>query len=462
MPLFMKKHTKKTIILSAVLMASFLMASFAVLDTVTPAFAQTSKEAERAKLEAELAELEKDIAQKQASLDDQKKHSGTIQKDVNILAAQIAASKAKIKSKQLTIQKLTGDISNKSKTINLLSQKLFREKESLGQLIRKTDEIDDKNIIHLLLGSQTVSESYKDLDSFASLGDSIKESLEEVRGTKKQTEIEKSSLEQKQDQELDAKVELESQKKVVEKSETEKKQLLSVSKQKEQAYQALLKERAAKKAQILAALFSLRDTAAIPFGDALKYATLASEKTGVRPAFILAILKQESAWGKNVGSCYLTDPETGAGVGKNTGNTVSSVMKPTRDVAPFMEITKALGRDPYKTLVSCPIAGYGYGGAMGPAQFIPSTWKLMQSKIASSLGVSTPDPWNPRDAFMASALYLDDLGAGKGGYTAERTAACRYYGGGSSCTSKTSPYGDQVMAKAKDIQENMIDPLTNI
>ena len=444
------------------LVTGFLFASFSVVQRALPALAQTSKETERAQLEAELAELEKDIAQKQAALDKQKKQTGTIQKDVNILTAQIDAAKAKIKSKQLTIQKLTGEINDKSKTINVLSQKLQKEKESLGQLIRKTDEINERNIVHLLLSAETVSESYRDLDAFASIGDSIKESLEEVRGTKKATEMEKSNLEKKQDQELDAKVELESQKKVVEKSETEKKQLLSASKQTEKAYENILKERAAKRAQILAALFSLRDTAAIPFGDALKYATAASEKTGVRPAFVLAILKQESAWGKNVGSCYLTNPDTGAGVGKNTGSAVSSVMKPTRDVQPFMEITQSLGRDPYKTLVSCPIAGYGYGGAMGPAQFIPSTWKLMQSKIAKALGVSMPDPWNPQHAFMASALYLADLGAGRGGYTAERTAACRYYGGGSSCTTKTAPYGDQVMAKAKDIQENMIDPLNNI
>ena len=86
----------------------------------------------------------------------------------------------------------------------------------------------------------------------------------------------------------------------------------------------------------------------------------------------------------------------------------------------------------------------------------------MQNKIANALGGGSPDPWNAKDAFMASALYLDDLGAGAGGYTAERKAACRYYGGGSICTSKTSPYGDQVMAKAKNIQEDMIDPLSNI
>ena len=48
-------------------------------------------------------------------------------------------------------------------------------------------------------------------------------------------------------------------------------------------------------------------------GDALVYAQEAGKKTGVDPAFILAILQQESNLGANVGSCYLSDQVTGAG-----------------------------------------------------------------------------------------------------------------------------------------------------
>ena len=56
---------------------------------------------------------------------------------------------------------------------------------------------------------------------------------------------------------------------------------------------------------------------------------------------------------------------------------------------------------------------------------------------------------------MASAIYLSDLGSINGNYGAEIKAACRYFGsGGSSCY-----YGKQVMARAQDIQENMIDKL---
>src|SRR3990172_12379479 len=93
---------------------------------------------------------------------------------------------------------------------------------------------------------------------------------------------------------------------------------------------------------------------------------------------------------------------------------------------------------------------------MGPAQFIPSTWAIFASKIADAVGKSIADPWDPYDAFMASSMYLRDLGANVGGYTAEHNAACRYYSGKScSASSWASSYGDQVLVKAKTIQDNI-------
>ena len=99
---------------------------------------------------------------------------------------------------------------------------------------------------------------------------------------------------------------------------------------------------------------------------------------------------------------------------------------------------------------------------MGPAQFIPSTWGMISPTISSLTGKQVPDPWNPSDAIMASAILLRDLGASAGTYAAERTAACRYYGGGYTCTATTGVYGNQVMAKVTNIQTTMIDPLKGL
>lgn len=333
----------------------------------------------------------------------------------------------------------------------------------MAQLIRKERQIEETPLLVLLLSKDSISDVYGDLDTFSSIKKSIQDSVSEIKGIKKNTEFEKRDLEEKKNAETDAKMEIENARKKVEISEAEKKRLLEASKKAESEYQKILAEKAKRRNEILTALFNLRDTAAIPFSKALEYANLASEKTGIRPAFLLAILTQESNLGTNLGSCYLSNPTTGAGVGAKSGNTIQNVMKPTRDVQPFLSITAELGRDPYKTLVSCPIAGGGYGGAMGPSQFIPSTWQIIKNRVASALGIKSADPWNARDAFVASAIYLTDLGASAQTYTAERNAACRYYSG-RSCDDKkpaNSFYGNSVMSKASNIQTTMIDPLQN-
>lgn len=418
-------------------------------------------QADRARLEKELANLEKEIAAKQKELSTQKGQSTSISRDIAILTTQIKKSKLDIQAKDLTIKKLGGEIIEKNKKINVLNSKIDNIRESLAQLIRKNREIDDKSILALVLSKNSISEAYGDIESFSSIKKSINDSVDEIRGVKSETEEERILLEQKKNKEIDTKAELETAKKKVETSEKDKQQLLSISKQKESEYQKLLADKAKRRSEILAMLFNLRDTSAIPFSKALEYANLAEAKTGIRPAFLLAILTQESNLGMNQGSCYVTNMDTGAGVSSKSGKAFPNVMKPTRDVKPFFEITTSVGRDPYKTLVSCPLGAVGYGGAMGPSQFIPSTWQIIKGRVATLLGIKTPDPWYAKDAFMASAIYLTDLGAKKDSYTSERNAACRYYSG-RICDAKTpanSFYGDSVMKKATNIQTTMIDPL---
>lgn len=396
-------------------------------------------------IEAEL----NDLINKQK---EQQKQTGTLKGDVNYLTSQINALKTKIKARSLVIAQLKVNISEKINTIKSLSNKIEREHQSLAQLIRNTNEADDENILDLIFSNESVSDFYSDLESFSSIKKAIKNSVDIINGVKTQTEVAKQDLEKKQDAETDAKAELESTQKSVAKSEADKKQLLAISKEKESAYQKLALEKKVKADSIRSALFSLAGISEkIEFGTALKYANEVNTKLGVDPAFLLAILTQESNLGANVGQCYLTNVETGAGVGKNTGTPFKNVMKPTRDVAPFLEIAKNLGFNAFKTAVSCPIAGIaGYGGAMGPAQFIPSTWKLFENRLEEVLGYFA-NPWSPRDAFMASGMYLSDLGAKGNNASSQNKAACRYYGsGGSSCS-----YSRSVMKLKAGIQADI-------
>jgi membrane-bound lytic murein transglycosylase B len=377
------------------------------------------------------------------------------------LNANITKAALNIKAKNLQISRLSDGIKDKSQTVDRLSQRIEREQQSLAQLIRKTNELDQTSFVELMLSNDKISDAFVDLDSFDAIREGLKNSSEALKNAKDQTEQAKSELEDKQAEELNVKADLEKNKRLVEKNEKEKQTLLSITKNKEKEYQKVLADRKKRATEIRAALFALRDSGEISFGTALEYANLVQQKTGVRQAFLLAIFQQESSFGKNQGSCLLKDTSTGSGVSVKSGNTLAKVMKPDRDVAPFLAITRNVGRDPFNTRVSCP-QDVGWGGAMGAAQFIPSTWVLYEDKIANATGDSTADPWNARDAFMAAGMYLKDIGAGTGVYSSERDAACKYFSG-SKCSrsSFAATYGNQVMAKAANIQENMIDPLQN-
>lgn len=422
-----------------------------------------SSESDKDTCRKELAQIEAQLAELLEKQKQQQKQTGTLKGDVNYLNSQINALKSKVKARALVIAQLKVNIAEKASTITSLSQKIKKEHQTLAQLLRNTNEFDNENMIHLVLSDETVSNFYSDVESYASIKQAVKDSVDVIRGVKTQTELAKQELEQKQDAETDAKAELESAERTTAQAEAEKKKLLAVSQQTEAAYQKLAAEKKAQADRIRAALFPLANSSTkIDFGTALTYAKEAGRLTGIEPAFLLAIITQESNLGSNVGQCYLTNQQTGAGVGKNTGTAFPNVMKPMGmpgrkgDVEDFLRITSKLGLVWNQTAISCPIAGVaGYGGAMGPAQFIPTTWTMFENRLRTLLGRDA-SPWSPKDAFMASAMYLTDLGAVGPSTAAQHKAACRYYGtGGASCG-----YSNGVMNHKVKIQAN-IDLLAN-
>src|SRR3989344_2838028 len=428
-----------------------------------PSFSHAQSDAvakRQAELQVELDATNKEIAYWADILSTTQKQGVSLARDIAILNAKIAESKAIIKAKNITIQQLGKDIGEKTAVITGLNQKMDRQKGSLSELIRKANALESYSIAEFALSGETLSGFLSDLDSIRSVEGSLKSSFVQIRTTRTATEAVKETLSKRQAAETDARKVIETQQRQIQKDEAKKKELLAITKTEEKTYKGILSEREKRAAQIRSALFALRDTAAIPFGTAYNYALEVEKRTGVRPAFLLAILTQETNLGENVGQCLVTNFETGDGVGKNTGRVFTGIMKPGRDIAPFLDLANRLGFDPKTKPVSCPQPG-GYGGAMGPSQFIPSTWATYEKRIAKASGSTIPDPWIPHDAFFASSLYLADLGADAGGYSAEHTAAAKYYAG-SSWRTRGQGYANSVMKIAQSIQENMIDPLQNL
>lgn len=430
------------------------------------AAAETDVLARRAELERNLQAIEKEIANQTVFLQDKQQERVSLERDVAILDAQIQKAKLSIRARDLGIQRLTSDIGTKASTITALDEKLSREKQSLANILRKTNEIDDHTIVEFVLASRDVSDFFSDIDSFATIKASLRESFVDIADTKVVTADEKSQLESKRSEEQDLRTLQVLEKQKIEEQERERSRILKVTKGQEEAYQKLINSIEKTAAQIRSELFVLRDSAAIPFGKALEFANRASEASGVRPALILGVLKQETRLGEYLGTgTYIND------------------MHPTRDVPVFLKITEVLGLDPRQMPVSKQ-PSYGWGGAMGPAQFIPSTWACFggfvnvsngkcgsvsgsyagpwkydatKDRIRQLLGKNTPgNPWENQDAFLASALLLKDNGAARGTFASERLAALRYFAGwGNAEKPAYAFYGDGVMEHATFFQKQI-------
>ncbi len=432
-----------------------LVMLFALLALIVPGITQAqSLENKRSALEAELAQLEAEIRIQEAELLKQKSNSNSIQGEVNAIASQISITRNKILSKTKEISQISDEINNKEATIYSLDEQLERQKDSLARILRKKHQLDQSNVLELLLSSERISDFFVDSDSYVYINDALQESFEEIRSTRTLTEAEKRALEQKRTQESEAKSILDRERAQKQSEEAEQKRLLNISKSKEQTYEQVISDRKSRAAEVRAALFELRGTDGIPFGQAVDLARLAEERTGVRAALILGILKQESNLGKNVGTCNRPQ-DTRKWYDIMPGPDDNSWRD---DQTIFKEIMAELGRPLEGQPLSCPIAGVpGWGGAMGPSQFIPATWNAYKDRIAATVGAQVADPWNPYHAITATALYMRDLGAHKGGFENERNAACKYYSG-RDCYApnvRNMFYGNAVLAHAEDIQEQI-------
>lgn len=455
-------------------MRRFFFFIFGCVIFVAPDLAQAQSVAQavterQQNLQNQLNIIESQIAAQQQLLDVAQGQRQTLQTQIDAFNAEIKKTQLQIQAINLTITKLNGDIGVRNRTLTQLSDRLAAEKESLAQILRQTQMIDTYSAVTVALGSQGVSEFFSDLDAFTSIKSALADSFNQIEKTSASTEAEKEALQTRLAEQEQLRTVAQLAKQAVQVQEKEKQQLLTQTKGIEANYQKVLTASKKTAAQIRSELFMLRDSASIPFGLALTYAKAAERATGTRAAVTLGVLKQETNLGENLGT-----------------GTWRVDMAPKRDQPVFTYITSALGLDPDKMPVSKK-PWYGWGGAMGPGQFIPSTWvcyggfinvntntcaptasatdfwqgpwKYVASKdrVRKLLGASAPsNPWNAEVAIMATAMLMADNGADARTPAAERLAALRYFAGWTGAKNPAYAfYGDGVMGFATRFQADI-------
>lgn len=426
--------------------------STATSTTATPP-SPTSTQSERAALEQQLADLEKEIEENQQKINEYQKQGKTLGNEISSLNARVAKLNLQIKAINIQLQQLNKEIGTTQQQINQTENQIDDHKSALGKSLQALYEADRESMVEILLSNNRLSDFFGNLNNITLLQDNIRIALDEI------VKLRQDLLEQKQqlsNEKSDAENLIaiqQSQKSGLQSTQQQKSTLLKVTKGKESEYQKILVQTKATAAQIRSRIFELLGGGELTFAKAYEYAKLAEGATGVRAALTLAILDRESALGKNVGRC-----------------SYKTAMNPTRDTPIFLNLLGTLGIDPnsQSVYVSCANSHGAYGGAMGPAQFIPSTWKLYSGAISKVTGNTPANPWNNSDAFVATGLYMQDLLASQSCVSyanankntvayqtlLERCAAAKYYSGGSWYTYRFW-YGQPVVDRANQFQDDI-------
>lgn len=399
-------------------------------------------------LAKQLEDLEAEINQIQQQVSQEKEKKESLERELNILKGDISRIQLQIRQLDLAKKETDLQIKETEKTIVEAEERLLRQKELLSSIIRNISQADGTTTVELVLQYDSFSDFFNRIESIHALEEGLNKTYVDLQNTKSDLEQKQEDLELKQIEQEQLRVVQEAQKKELSSRKREQEGLIKETKGREEAFAKLARERQKTASEIRNQLFVLEGAGlALNFEDAYLHAKAASELTGVRPAFLLALLQQESRWGKFTGGCTWQEEVQG-----------KAVMHPTRDQPVFANIALGIGFNPDIQKVSCPLirngARFGWGGAMGPAQFLPSTWWAYRDKTAELLG-GEPNPFSIRDAFVAAAVKLAGHGAAGGVYKEEWKAAMIYFSGSKWARWEENVYANPIMQRATEFQEEI-------
>lgn len=369
-------------------------------------------------------DIQSSISSVQKKIDQATKKKAALEQNLSQINQSISATLVAINQTQKTISLTTDTIRRKELEVQLLDQQLELKTDILSELMRDIYFTQQSPVTEVFLGNENLSTVSGEVDDLETLQGKMQGMIVDIQNLQNQRVTEKSQLEDIKQEHLTVLGDTIDQKQELAADQRE----VAQDVQEQVATIADLQKKLTKLQSELSSLLGR----VVSTDDVKQAAKIASKATGVRAAFILGELTQESGLGRFTGGCLY----------KNTR--VKSA-----DKVAFKQIMDELGYDVNKKKISCAPSWGGYGGAMGIAQFMPTTWLGYKSKIAAMTGHNPPDPWSVTDGVVGMAIKL-----AKGGATSksgEKNAAKIYYCGGPSSpywNTKCESYAKNVLSLA--------------
>lgn len=342
------------------------------------------------------------------------KEARTLSREMSIYQSRINKNELEVEETKLSIEAAELEIAENENKVIELEEKREKLKETLISLFKTLYIYDQNSMLEILVTKNNISDFFNEVSATESINNQIFKTIVDFKKTEESLKLREVELEEQQVDQSQLIEMRYQQNESLDDLKGQKEQILEETKGEEEKFQQILEENEQTLPALKAQLMDLQSLGTkIKFDDAFSAAKYIGSMTGVRPAYLLAILKKESSLGTNVG-----------------GGTYQVDMS-SRQRATFEAITAELGYDPNEMPVSRKPRTYsGWGGAMGPAQMMPTTWRVYQNEVSAVTGNHPPDPWDLTDALAAMAIKVSKVqGVTEGSYDAEYEAAGLYFAG---------------------------------
>lgn len=407
----------------------------------------------------QIDELQRQIDQYEAQATEVGQKSRTLQNEIARLNAHIGQITAQIKQLAVSIDRTGMEIQQTSGAIDDAERKIELHQSALAEYIRALYATDQKDLAQILLQHDALSDFFDYVHQIQLTQDNLRLTIRAMRELQQSLDDHRDTLEGKKSELERMKGLTEIQQRDLASVKGSKNVILKETKGQEAKFQQLIKTTKQNLDRLKEQIYYLQANG-ITVEDAVKYAQLAAIGAGIRPAFLLALLEVESRLGLNVGKgnwrddmvqCYLRLSQ----IARTADRKAFYIKRAETEKNAFLSITRSLGLNP-DTLKVSKEPSYGCGGAMGPAQFIPSTWLGYAPSVMQLTGRGTANPWNTEDAFTAAAVKLAKGGATSRTRAGEIAAAKAYIGGSPNCSQAIcNSYANTIQQKAADIEKNL-------
>jgi len=409
----------------------------------------------------------KDAKSRQEEIKEKKKKLESVEKKVNLYEETVGLLEGKEVTLNAMLKQINGEIesiegalveTDKSlmetqKSVNEKEHEVIAKEEEirnkklyLGEYVRTLNTLDKRTLIEILLEKPRISDYFNEVEAVFTFQRKLGGVLDDLNESRQALASEKEELKSIELKQMSLRSMQQQQRVVVERNRTRKEELLAKTQGQQEKFGKLLDEGSEIAGKLRAELTALQSLGTeINFETAVRTAKKVEGITGTRASFLLGVLKVESNMGNNVGGGkYKTD------------------MSP-KQWDKFKAICKELGYDPKEMPVSrkpcyrdkkgnCR----GWGGAMGPAQFMPSTWMGYKKLVEKQTGRKPADPWSLEDALTAMGIKLAKVpGVTDHDKKAEKKAAGIYLAGGN--WKEFSWYGDRVLGFADGYEKVLKD-----